>query len=542
MEEEKNPLCDNCDRLGDSQSAISWCPECCDQLCENCVKYHHGNRLTMQHKLCNIANKEHIYSKRIDYFCKNHRYKRLEVYCSDHEEPCCLLCATVSHRTCKQVSSLDDCGQQCAEDTPYLLSKTEELQKTCETQINRMTFDMENLKKESKDFEQMAGTMTEEIIMALRDKQRTFLKYLQRIEKEQSVFVKKIQDEYLEVRNNLQRDIQILKNSDKLHRSGLFLEFKRISKTLSEGHVKIDNLKKNYQTPILDVQIDEAVQTMHSSFNAFGEIKVRKSYQLKLRLPVLDSILQVHGSLCLTDVEVIDERYMVTICQHNKMVYMLDENGKQLSSLALSGSPWAIALIQNRTLCVTLRNPGGICFIKVDENCSMKIGKEFKIPQNVWGICAVEDRIVVSFDSPNNCLMFRFYDQEDNYFERQISVSRCGAMYAIAKESFLFTNNEENSLFKVDTNSFKPAVKLYNGNNMKFPQGVTCDPDGNIYAACLVSNNILQFDKNGNILREIIHNDPAVHNPYGIRVKKLGDDIKLILTSKGKLLVYHFMQ
>lgn len=189
-----------------------------------------------------------------------------------------------------------------------------------------------------------------------------------------------------------------------------------------------------------------------------------------------------------------------------------------------------------------LAKPWWNLFYKVDENCSMKIGKEFKIPQNVWGICAVEDRIVVSFDSPNNCLMFRFYDQEDNYFERQISVSRCGAMYAIAKESFLFTNNEENSLFKVDTNSFKPAVKLYNGNNMKFPQGVTCDPDGNIYAACLVSNNILQFDKNGNILREIIHNDPAVQNPYGIRVKKLGDDIKLILTSKGKLLVYHFMQ
>lgn len=30
-------------------------------------------------------------------------------------------------------------------------------------------------------------------------------------------------------------------------------------------------------------------------------------------------------------------------------------------------------------LCVILWNLGGICFIKVDENCLMKIGKEFKI-------------------------------------------------------------------------------------------------------------------------------------------------------------------
>lgn len=544
MEEEKNPLCDSCDRLGDSQPAISWCPECCDQLCENCVKYHHGNRLTMQHKVCNIADKNHIYSKKVDYFCKNHRYNRLEVYCLVHEEPCCLLCATVSHSTCKQVSSLDDCGKQFASDIPNILSQMEELQKTCETQITRMTLDMENLKKESKYFGQMTETMTEEIITALRDKQRTFLNYLERTENEQSVFVQKTQDEFLEVLNNVKLDIQILKNSEKLHRSGLFLELKRIGKAVSECRVRMNNLKKNYQTPILDVQIDEAIQTIHSSFNAFGEIKVKKLYQLKLRLPVLERSLDVERSLCLTDVEVIDDRYMVTICQHNKMVYMLDENGTQLSSLALPGSPWAIASIQNKTLCVTLRNPGRICFLKVDENLSMKIWKELKMPQNGWGICAVEDRIVVSVDSPNNCLIFRFYDQEDNYFERQImhKVSRCGAMYAISSESFLFTNNEENSLFKVDTNNFKPAVQIYNGNDMKFPQGVTCDPEGNIYVAGFVSNNVLQFDKNGNILREIIHNDPAVQNPYGIRVKKLGDDIKLILTTKGKLLVYHFMQ
>lgn len=173
----------------------------------------------------------------------------------------------------------------------------------------------------------------------------------------------------------------------------------------------------------------------------------------------------------------------------------------------------------------------------------MKIWKELKMPQNVWGICAVEDRIVVSVENPNNCVMLRFYDKEGNYFEKQImhEASRCAALYAISSKSFLFTNNEGNSLFKVDTNNFNPAVSLYNG-NMKFPQGVTCDPEGNIYVACLVSNNVLQFDKTGKILREVIHDDPAVQNPYGIRVKKLGNNIKLILTTKGKLLIYHFMQ
>lgn len=40
--------------------------------------------------------------------------------------------------------------------------------------------DMKNLKKELKYLEQMAKTTTEEIIMALRDKQRTFLENLEK--------------------------------------------------------------------------------------------------------------------------------------------------------------------------------------------------------------------------------------------------------------------------------------------------------------------------------------------------------------------------
>ena len=72
------------------------------------------------------------------------------------------------------------------------------------------------------------------------------------------------------------------------------------------------------------------------------------------------------------------------------------------------------------------------------------------------------------------------------------------------------------------------------------PIEVTRDPNGNIYIACHDAHNVLQFNKNGNFIREIIHTDPAVRHPYGIRVKRLGDDIKLLLTTKGKVLVYRF--
>ena len=51
---------------------------------------------------------------------------------------------------------------------------------------------------------------------------------------------------------------------------------------------------------------------------------------------------------------------------------------------------------------------------------------------------------------------------------------------------------------------------------------------------------IMSFNKNGDFIREIIHTDPAVRNPRGIRVKRLGDDIKLMLTTGNKVLVFSF--
>lgn len=76
---------------------------------------------------------------------------------------------------------------------------------------------------------------------------------------------------------------------------------------------------------------------------------------------------------------------------------------------------------------------------------------------------------------------------------------------------------------------------------MNQPIGVTCDPNGNIYVACFGSMNVLQFDGNGKFIREIIQKDSSLISLYGLRVKTLGDGVKLILTKGNKLLVYHFM-
>ena len=137
--------------------------------------------------------------------------------------------------------------------------------------------------------------------------------------------------------------------------------------------------------------------------------------------------------------------------------------------------------------------------------------------------------------------MLRFYDLEGNSCgEREVNVGSSGPITTAPGEPLLFTYYSGHSLFSLDLNVAGSATKLHEGGHIKSPIGVTRDPSGNIYVACSNSHNVLQFNEKVNFIREIIHTESAVRHPYGIRIKRLGDDIKLLLTTKGKVLVVRF--
>ena len=61
-----------------------------------------------------------------------------------------------------------------------MLDKLEELQKTCVSEIERVTDDKKSLKDESEEIEKRVKTIREEIIQALKDKERSFLENLEK--------------------------------------------------------------------------------------------------------------------------------------------------------------------------------------------------------------------------------------------------------------------------------------------------------------------------------------------------------------------------
>ena len=105
----KDSVCVPCLDVGDLREAVKFCIDCSHLVCQICVESHRRFRQLKEHKLIDISVTEDLklfqnLSNLL--FCPNHRDKKVELVCKNHDVLCCLACATVNHRGCKSVVDL----------------------------------------------------------------------------------------------------------------------------------------------------------------------------------------------------------------------------------------------------------------------------------------------------------------------------------------------------------------------------------------------------------------------------------------------------
>ena len=102
----KDISCAACKADGDNKPAVKYCLDCSQPICQQCVDSHRRIKQIQNHKLLDQFNQEalklvHFLSTSLN--CPKHPDKTIELECKDHDVMCCLTCATVEHRSCRQV-------------------------------------------------------------------------------------------------------------------------------------------------------------------------------------------------------------------------------------------------------------------------------------------------------------------------------------------------------------------------------------------------------------------------------------------------------
>ena len=103
-------ICMLCERLQVKSTATCICVECADALCKNCEKSHKSNKSSSHHEILSISDISED-SQNINTFknnCFEHKNKEIELFCIDHDIPCCSTCVAVKHRKCEHVLTIDD--------------------------------------------------------------------------------------------------------------------------------------------------------------------------------------------------------------------------------------------------------------------------------------------------------------------------------------------------------------------------------------------------------------------------------------------------
>ncbi|XP_052794907.1 uncharacterized protein LOC128227960 [Mya arenaria] len=101
--------CSSCEEDNVNTEAQFSCKECENYLCNKCIKLH--NKLFKKHDLLGRSDVAKWVGKKCETSlekCEKHPEESVKMVCEDHDELCCSLCVSLSHRMCRSIRLIDD--------------------------------------------------------------------------------------------------------------------------------------------------------------------------------------------------------------------------------------------------------------------------------------------------------------------------------------------------------------------------------------------------------------------------------------------------
>ncbi|XP_052102926.1 E3 ubiquitin-protein ligase TRIM33-like [Mytilus californianus] len=171
-------ICDACNANNESKNAFSWCIVCEEAFCESCDKCHKSFKMTAKHPIMLlkdiVTNKETVSIPSLIY-CEEHSGEVVKAYCVDHSKPLCTLCATLSHKKCEDVITIEAAASGIKKS-----EKVMELSRELKETSKQLSDLIQNRKDHTTDFEKEAEAALTKV-SAIKD---NIVKHLNTIEEQ----------------------------------------------------------------------------------------------------------------------------------------------------------------------------------------------------------------------------------------------------------------------------------------------------------------------------------------------------------------------
>ncbi|CAG2242689.1 unnamed protein product [Mytilus edulis] len=377
--------------------------------------------------------------------CNEHPKKSIEVFCKDHSKPCCTLCATVHHRKCEQVVTIDKALYRIKES-----EKVKDLVKRLQESNENLEDVLQKRKQNIKTFEMDTDT----VLLKIEALRKNLIKHVNTLEKnlrdelqnsKKQVTVKiKMNDEETEL-SSLKSNFMNWKNIiDACIADGSDLHCLVKMEEILENLPQVDKRVSNLTTEIKDTSISFEPNKTISDITSLGRITLKGS---TMKCPKGMRKVNFHSGKVklLFTIDVVGGRQIsgiflddyILLSDYTGKIIKYDDKGTQIGELKIPGTPSDITKVVDWTVAVATDS----IQIHIIDSQSLTLHNTISADVNTYGLSFFDNEYITSSYS-NSCISWL-----DSSFKRiRIAESSASAYFVCctSKNDYIF--KEKNSI------------------------------------------------------------------------------------------------
>ncbi|KAJ8316021.1 hypothetical protein KUTeg_006035 [Tegillarca granosa] len=516
---EDEKWCGPCYSDNEKTLAVSWCIQCSETLCENCVKYHRRFRKS-KHEIISVDEMKKEKTKPaqpldVEEPCMKHTGEVLKVYCVSHKEMCCVICLATSHRKCEQISTFEEMVSTGSKKTEYVKNFAEHLDKLEEKTDklrNKTDENLTTLNNRHDEISKKVTTAVQQAIDKLYHLRSSFLTTSKQMHKEESIKLTEAKERIEVFQQNVKKGKKLLKTvQEQGSPKQVFITTEKLKMQLKQHIDSLQTELNNASFIDYNLRTDDVIETIRNNLTSVVEVDINQT------LGLCSSLKEISSNFFIEDIEPIDvmklevhkehsvkpngeitggtylpEGRLVLCCLTNLQVY--DKDGNFLFDTSCrERSPRDTCLISSSEILVSFIN--GINKYEIQQK---ELNKKEKISfkRGAWGLAATKYNIIVGYEKEVDVLSMD--GQVVQSFSRSGHHVSC---VAVSLTSNVYYTDRNDVVCKTLDGR---EVRRFTNPKIRNLTGIAIDKYDNVYVSGFYNNNIFVFSADGSHSKMLI--------------------------------------
>ena len=225
------------------------------------------------------------------------------------------------------------------------------------------------------------------------------------------------------------------------------------------------------------------------------------------------------GGIQIEDIAVVSSNRVLVTDSTNNTVRLLDsQEGKIVSKLPLSSSPYRVCLLRDGRAAVTLPNQKRIQFIR-EEGDTLSLDGSIDVKGGVYGIAGQNNHLIVSYFNPDKLEKITM----EGGVTHQLNNHTAGRELLFKRPEFI-TTSQDGSIFIADwaTHTISQmdlnlqVVQTFTSPLLKAPVGIVAVSNTQLLVAGYRSHNIHVLDTTTGSMTPLLGQAEGIQNPHAL--------------------------